>query len=420
MKSLLSSLVVALVAFQPATAGDIWAGFRGPTGQGRTDEKDLPLTWGADENIRWKAPLPGADGKNTLDRNQSSPIVWKDRVFVDMVYWPAGVKQTEYPEHRVACYVAAEGKQLWDIPVRPGPWKLTDLRGGYSAPTPCTDGERVYALFGSSVLAAVDFAGHIVWRKEITPYAWDVAIGTSPVLYKDTVLVLADGTKPAESRLIAFDAKTGDLRWEEARPKASFSHTTPLVIEVNRRPQLVVASSNALQGLDPDSGKVIWWAKAKGDVPTPAFDGHLVYSEDGRGGPGLAVDPSGTGDVSATHVRWRTKPIQEGFSSPTIAGEFVYRIHSPGILKCIRLENGEVVYSERLPTGVDPAASPVLTPENNLVFTSGGKSVVVPAGPKFEIAAVSDLKDGSSASPAVANGRLYIKGAKFLYCIGKK
>jgi outer membrane protein assembly factor BamB len=420
MKLFFFAVAVALLVLPSAWAGDTWPGFRGPTGQGRTDERDLPLTWGLEENIRWKVPLPGTDGKCQLDRNQSSPIVWKDRVFVLMVYWPAGVKQTEYPEHHFASYAAADGKQLWDIPVPPGPWKLTDLRGGYSAPTPATDGERVYALFGSSVLVAVDFGGHIVWRKEITPFAWDVAIGTSPVLYKDTVLVLADGTKLAESRLIAFDAKTGEVRWEQPRPTASFSHTTPLAIEVNKRPQLVVASSNALQGLDPESGKVIWWAKAKGDVPTPAFDGRVVYSEDGRGGPGLAVDPTGTGDVTATHVKWRTKPIQEGFSSPTIASEFVYRVHSPGILKCIRLADGQVVYSERLPNGVDPAASPVLTPENNLLFASGGKTVVIPAGPKFEIVAASDLKDGSSASPAVANGRVYVKGAKFLYCIGKK
>jgi outer membrane protein assembly factor BamB len=359
-------------------------------------------------------------GQHRLDRNQSSPIVWKDRVFVTAAFWPKGVEQTEYPEHRVACYSAADGKPLWDVAVKPGPWRLKDLRAGYAAPTPATDGERVYALFGSSVLAALDIDGKPVWRKEISPHHWDVGVGTSPVLFEETVLVLADGTKPEQSRLIAFDKKTGDVKWEKPRPKMNFSHSTPLLIEVNSVRQLIIAASSELQGVDPRNGQVLWWAKTKGDVPTPVFGGGLVYSEDGRGGPAVAVEPTGTGDVTATLVKWKTKPIPEGYSSPTIAGEYVYRIHSPGILKCLRLSDGEVVYSERLPSGIELAASPILTPEKNLLFASGGKSIVVPAGPTFEIAATSELNDASPASPAAAGGRIYIKGAKYLYCIGSK
>lgn len=197
-------------------AGDTWPGWRGPTGLGTTDEKNLPLTWGGpkDENVVWKAPLPGTAAKGGVkrDHNQSSPIVWKDRVFVTAAYWPDGVAQTEFPEHHVACYSTDDGKQLWDVTVPPGPWQLKDLRGGYAAPTPCTDGKRVYALFGSSELAALDFDGKLLWRKEITPHAWDVCIGTSPVIVGDVVVVLADGTRPADSRLIAFDPATGDIR----------------------------------------------------------------------------------------------------------------------------------------------------------------------------------------------------------------
>jgi outer membrane protein assembly factor BamB/photosystem II stability/assembly factor-like uncharacterized protein len=416
------ALGITLLTALPAGAGDTWPGWRGPTGQGRSDERGLPLTWGGKEgaNILWKVPLPGADGPNHLDLNQSSPIVWKDRIFVVMAYWPRGVTPTaEYPEHHVACYAVADGRRLWDVVVPPGPWRLQDLRGGYAAPTPVTDGERVYTLFGSSVLAALDYGGRLVWRKEITPYAWDVAVGTSPVLYRDTVLVLADGTKPSQSRLIAFDTRTGDVRWEQPRPGANFNHTTPLRIDVQGGPQLVVASSSALQGLDPGNGRVLWWAAAKGDVPTPAFGGGLVYSEDGRGGPGLAVDPTGTGDVTATHVKWTTRPIPEGYSSPTIVGDYVYRMHQPGVLKCLRLATGKVVYTERLPTGVEVSASPIVTPDNLLYFAGAGKSIVVPAGPEFKIVATSDLQDGCPASPAVAGSRLFLKGARYLYCVSR-
>src|SRR5262249_46262456 len=154
-------------------------------------------------------------------QNQSSPIVWKDRVFVTVSYWPEGVSEKEYPEHHVLCFDADKGKPLWDRKVEPGPWKLTDIRGGYTAPTPACDGERVYVLFGSAVVAALDMDGKPVWRKEITPHFFDVAIGTSPILHRDTVLVVCDQLKEKKaSCLKAFDAKTGSLRWEKARPAA--------------------------------------------------------------------------------------------------------------------------------------------------------------------------------------------------------
>jgi outer membrane protein assembly factor BamB len=420
MKTFFGLIAFAMSA-SAALAGDTWPGWRGPTGLGLSDERDLPLTWGGstNENIIWKSPLPGLGPKAKSDLNQSSPIVWKDRVFIIAAYWPDGVAPTEYPEHHVACYSAADGKVLWDVKAPPGPWLLKDLRGGYAAPTPCTDGERVYALFGSSELVALDFDGKLLWRTPIYPYAWDVAIGTSPVLTRDAVLVLADGTKPAISRLIAFDKVTGNVKWERKRPEANFNHTTPVPIEVDGKQQLVIASSSALQGVDPVNGEVIWWATNKGDVPTPAYGGGLVYSEGGRGGPGIAVDPTGIGDVTATKVKWTTRPIPEGYSSPTIAGGFVYRAHSPGVLTCFALANGKQVFAERLPNGFNTSASPVLTADNRLYFANGGKSIVLPVGSKYEPIATNDLGDSGAASPAIAHGRMYIKGSKYLYCVGK-
>ena len=418
----LSLAIAALCLLNGAVRAEDWPGWRGPTGMGMTSAADLPLTWGGPDatNILWSAPLPGTDGKAKLDHNQSSPIVFKDRVCLMMVYWPEGVAQTEFPEHHVACFRTEDGKPLWDVQVPPGPWLLKDLRGGYSAPTPCTDGERIYVLFGSSELVALDLDGKLLWRKEITPYAWDVAIGTSPVLYQDTVLVLADGTMPKHSRLIAFDKKSGDIKWEQPRPTASFNHSTPVLVEVQGQPQLLVSASNAVQGLNPTDGKLIWWASNPGDVPTPVFSKGLVYCEGGRGGPGIAVDPTGEGDVTKTLVKWKTTPIPEGYSSPLIVGDYVYRVNNPGILQCRKLDNGESVYKERLPGGVDYATSPFVTPEGRIYFACGGKSIVITSGPTFELLATNDLGDSSPASPAVSGGRIYIKGGRKLYCIGKK
>jgi outer membrane protein assembly factor BamB len=418
---LATAFAVTLTGASPSRAED-WPCFRGPTGMGISTTKELPLTWGGKdrENVLWSSPLPGAGGKAKMDHNQSSPIVWKDRIFLIMVYWPAGVAQTEFPEHHVACYRSTDGKQLWDTKVPPGPWLLKDLRGGYSAPTPATDGERVYALFGSSVLAALDFEGKLLWRKDVTPYAWDVAIGTSPVLHEDKVLVLADGNVAKSSRLVAFDKKTGDIKWEQKRPTSSWSHSTPVLVEIKGKPQLLVSSSNALQGLDPADGKVIWWASSRGDVATPVLGGGLVYSIDGRGGPGIAVDPTGSGDVTKTLVKWRTPPVPEGYSSAIISGDHIYRVHNPGVLKCYKLADGSQVYSERLPNGVDAAASPFLTPEGRLYFAGAGKTAVIASGAKYEVLATNDLGDPSRASAAVAGGRVYLKGMKELYCVGKK
>lgn len=416
------SFILVFACQNFAHAGD-WPCWRGPTGQGTSDEKDLPLTWGGknNESVLWKVALPGTDGKSKLDHNQSSPIVWRDRVFVIMVYWPADKTQKDMPEHRVACYQTSDGKKLWETAVEPGPWLLTDIRGGYSAPTPSTDGERVYVLFGSSILAALDFDGKVLWRKEVAPFAWDVAIGTSPFLYQDAVMVLADGTKGPLSRLIAFDKKTGDIKWEQKRPTASFSHSTPILIDVKGKPQMIVSASNAIQGLDPANGKVIWWAANPGDVTTPVYSNGVVYCDSARGGPGMAVDPTGEGDVTKTHVKWQTPKIPEGFySSPVVVGDCLYRTHAPGLIRCTKLAGGEQVYDERLPPGVPSHVSPIATADGRIYLASAGKSVVIASGPKFEVLATNDLGDPSPASAAVSGGKLYIKGAKSLYCIGKK
>src|SRR5262249_2264571 len=153
----------------PLAAAADWPGWRGPNGMGQTAEKNLPLKWGGKDNanVLWKTALPGIDEKAAQDQNQSSPIVLGDRVFLTASYWPgAKAEPKAHPEHHVACYSLTDGKKLWDVTIEPGPWLFSDLRGGYTAPTPAADADRVYAVFGSSVLAALDHSGKPVWRKE--------------------------------------------------------------------------------------------------------------------------------------------------------------------------------------------------------------------------------------------------------------
>jgi outer membrane protein assembly factor BamB len=397
-----------------------WAGWRGPTGMGISDEKDLPLTWGGKdgENLLWKQPLPGGDGKAKPDNNQSSPIVQGGRVFVTVSYWPAGVDQKEYSEHHVACFKGDDGTPLWDVKIDPGPWKLSDLRGGYTAPTPAADAERVYVLFGSSVLAALDHDGKPVWRKEITPYDFDVAIGCSPVLYRDVVLVQCD-QNGKHSRLLAFDCKTGDLKWEKKRPEFGFTHSTPTLADIKGKTELLVAASGAVQGLDPSDGAVLWSCQAAGDTVSPLCAGGVVYIDSGRGSPAVAVDPAGEGDVTKTNVKWRVDNVPEAFGSPVAVDGLLYRLFNSGYVSCRKLDGGDELFRQHLP-GVSGPSSPFATADGRVYFASAGKSFVMRAGPKPEILATNDLGDACPASPAVADGRIYLKGRHSLYCIGKK
>ncbi len=415
-----------------ASGGENWPQFRGPTGLGRTAEKNLPLRWGGpdNKNVVWKSPLCGS--------GHASPIVWGDAIFVCTVQWPGSGEPQEsvMPDHHVTCYRVADGKRLWNTIVPPGPWLRNDFRsgagGGYAGPTPVTDGKLVYCVFGSAVIAALDFQGKIVWRKEILPRSFDVTVGSSPILYQDTVILLCAMANASDSNVVAFDKLSGAVKWRRKFPDMAFGHSTPVIISLKEKPQMLVLASgmgetgNALRSLDPSSGKLLWWCRGAGDASSPAFGSGIVYFDSGRGGKGVAVDPSGAGNVSKTHTRWTGPDIPEAISSPVIVGPHVYRLHKPDVLECWEASTGKKMYAQRLPHISTTWASPIVDGNGRLYFASAGKSYVIQSGPAGisngdgRILAVNDLGDGNHPSPAVAQGRLFLVGLKNLYCIGNK
>lgn len=404
-------------------SADDWPQFRGPTGLGYTAEKNLPLKWDKD-GVAWKSPLVGS--------GHASPIVWGDRVFISTVRWPGDGKMEPavMPEHHVLCYKASDGKLLWDTQIDPGPWLRKDFRsgagGGYAAPTPTTDGKHVFVVFGSAVMAALEFDGKIAWRHDIKPFTFDVTIGSSPILHGDTILMLCAMAKKDDSRLAAFNKSDGKLKWETKLPQVGFGHSTPVVVDVKGKPQVIVLASgmgltaDALQSFDPSTGKRIWWCKAAGDGITPAFGSGIIYSDSGRGSIGTAVDPTGEGDVSATHIKWTTAAVSESFASPIIVGEHVFRLHGPGVLKIWKAADGAETDKQRLDGIGSTWASPIADADGRIYFANGGKSYVVQAGPQLKVLAVNDLGEPHHASPAVSKGRIYISGSKNLYCIGSR
>ena len=424
--SLARATAALVIVFAHSSTGNAenWPTFRGPTGLSYTKDTNLPVTWGGpnNKNVLWKAPLIG--------QGHASPIVWANSVFVCTAHWPATVRERQkvIPEQHVACYRGSDGKMLWDTLIPPGPWLRTDFRsgpgGGYAAATPATDGKLVFCAFASSVIAALDFQGKIVWHKEIVPYTFDVTLGSSPILYQDTVILFCAMSKSSDSQVIAFDKTNGHVKWQQKLPDTGFGHSTPLLIDVNGKTQMLVLASgmsvtgNALQSLNPATGERLWWCRGAGDTASPAYGAGIVYFDSGRGSPGVAVDPTGSGDVSKTHVKWTIPQVPEGLGSPTIIGNYVYRLHGSGILKCWEATTGKQVYAERLAGISTTWASPIADAHGRLFFANAGKSYVIQSGPEFRVLAVNDLDDGNHPSPAVAGGNLFLVGMKNLYCIG--
>jgi outer membrane protein assembly factor BamB len=420
-----------LLAAQTASRAGDWPGWRGPTGLGHTDEKDLPLTWDGKtgKNILWKAALYGDQRANSEASSPgwSCPIVWRDRVFITTAEWPAELlkeprkgetARKDIARHHVLCYQASDGKLLWDTLVPPGKCLVEAYYHGYATPTPVTDGEHVFALFGSAVIAALDFDGKIVWREEL-PRQRDADYGvcSSLVLHEDSVILVGI----AEAGLRALHKKTGKVKWEKKhREKTRFS--TPILVRIDGRIQMIQAASGWVQGIDPATGDLLWSCRAPANKGTPVFGSGLVFVDPGEGGKatGTAIDPTGKGDVSNTHVKWQVKGVPDAAGvSPIIVGDYVYRAGNPGLLKCWKLADGALVYEERL-ARVSPCSSPIATPDGRIYLASSGRSYVVKAGPKFEVLATNELNDGPEyITPAVSGGRIFIKGKAYLWCIGK-
>ncbi len=419
----LGSLVLCAVV-EGSRAGD-WPGWRGPTGLGYTDEKDLPLTWDgkSGENILWKTLLHGG-GKNNPEFSSpgwSSPIVWGDRIVLTTSTWPAGMPEKErrasIAEQHVLCFQTSDGKQLWDTVIPDGKCVVNNFYHGYTVPTPVTDGTHIFALFGSAVMVALDFNGKIVWREEL-PRKKDVDGGvcSSPILYEDTVIIPGID----DTGLRALDKKTGKVKWEQTKAKIRNAMATPAILRIQDRPQLI-HNAGGIQGIDPATGEVLWFCRTESSQSSPVYGGGLLYVDAGRGGrTGTAVDPTGKGDVTKTHFKWQIKVNGAAGTSAIIVGDYLYRISEPGLIRCWKAATGELVYEERTPK-ITPSASPIACADGRIYFASSGRTYVIKAGPTFEQLAVNDLNDNPDyATPAVSRGRIYIKGKSYLWCIGTK
>ncbi|NLF32392.1 MAG: PQQ-binding-like beta-propeller repeat protein [Planctomycetes bacterium] len=395
-------VLVLLSASATAVASEArWPGWRGD-GTGVSRETGLPIRWDEQTNIAWKTPLPG--------EGNSSPIVWGDRVFVT-------ASTDKGASRHVICIDAASGTILWDTPVPRSRTTKTYPKSGFALSTPATDGQRVYAFFDSPGLVAVDMDGKPVWVEDLGEFTQIYNMAASPVLCDGSVILVCD--HDGQSFLEARDAATGRQRWRTDRDVKSNS-TSPTVIEVAGSKQIVVPGPT-VTAYDPADGQAIWWCEGMMEyvTPTAVFDGRLVYVTSGRNGPAMAIDPTGRGDVTRTHV-----VMSVATGGPYVPSPVVYPVlalpNDNGNLRMI--DAGGRVAVEFRAYGKF-SASPVAGEGRLYWINEAGDTYVLDVTqvasdePRIVQVAVNPLGEKVLASPAVAAGRIYIRTERHLYSI---
>ena len=412
-------LGLAALASAARGAGSDWTQFRGPDGLGASADKGLPTTWGPQENVVWKAELPGAGA--------STPIILGERIYLTCYSGHAvpGEPQGDMDQlkRHLVCLRRSDGKILWTKGVAsklPDQPKIRESHG-YASSSVATDGERLYVFFGKSGVFAFDLDGKQLWQADVGSRLNGWGSAASPIVFRD--LVIINASVESES-LVALDKATGKEKWRAPGIKESWN--TPILVAVGGKTELAVAIFGKVLGFDPASGEQLWSSATDiGWYMVPSLVAHegVVYCIGGRGtGGALAVRAGGRGDVTASHRLWTLKK-GSNVSSPILHGGHVYWAHeNEGILFCVEAKTGQVVYEERLPRAGQFYPSPVLADGKLFYTTRDGRTYVVAAKPKFELLGTNELgRVGAfNASPAVAGGRLFLRADKTLFCIGAK
>lgn len=411
-------LLLTLALASSTLLAENWPFWRGPSRQGISTETGLPLHWSADSNVVWKAEVPG--------EAWSSPIVFGDQVFV-----------TTTTESGVNCHVLAfdrrTGKPQWNKKVFEQTPLRKEQRNSYATPTPATDGERVYAVFGDgSVVAVSAKSGDILWEHREVKFYSQHGLGASPILHGDLLIMPFDGSSTGENKrvgwqlpwdqsfILAFNKKSGDVAWKAMRGQSRISHVTPNIMSHEGREILISGAGDVVQGFNLKNGERLWsvYSQGEGVVPSIVIGDGLIYSVSGFEKPTIrAVRPPAAGSSEATIV-WEQKRSVPMIPSLLFHEKHLYGITEGGVAVCLSAESGEIIWQERV--GGNHSASPVIA-ENRIYFLNEeGDTTVIEAAPTFKVLAKNTLKEKTQASMAVSQKQLFIRTAKHLYCLGTK
>ena len=404
-----AAAIVALAAAS-AYAAD-WPQFRGPTGQGHAPDEAVPLEWSETENVTWKTPVPGL--------GWSSPVVADGRLWLTT----ALIDPAAGSSLRLLAFDVETGSPALDVEVFDSSEVYAlNPKNSLASPTPVLDpdGERVYVHFGATGTAAVSTAGEILWRTRF-PYISQHGNGGSPILHDGKLIVSIDGYDTAY--LVAVDGRTGEERWRSVRPDpVSQAYSTPIVVRVGDRDQIVNVSAFRTSGHDPASGGEIWrvgYPQGFSNVPRPVAGHGLVYLSTGFQTPTLlAVRADGAGDVTRSHVAWRLRRGAPLTPSPILVGDELYIVNDFGIATCVDALTGDVHWQERL--GGNHSASPVFAGGRIYFQNERGVTTVLAPGTEFNVLARNRLDGSTLASMAVSDGALFFRTDNHLYRIEER
>ena len=393
-----------ILIFSDAALAENWPGWRGPRGDGTSMEKNVPIRWSGTQNILWKVPIPG--------KGHASPIVWGRHIFV-----ATAIKEKK--QRILLCLDRKDGKILWQRVVLEAPLERTNSLNSYASSTPATDGQRVYISFldrDKMFIAAYDFDGNRLWEVRPDVFASMHGYCSSPVLWKDKVIVNGDHDGP--SYIVALSRATGQTIWKTPRPNRTRSYCTPIIRQIDGRNQMVLSGTMCLASYDPDTGKQHWLI----DGPTEQFVASIVYNGEllfmTCGFPDRfiqAIRPDGRGNVTDTHVLWQKDRDCSYVPSPIALGPYFLVVADNGVATCFEAKSGKRCWRERL----GPHYSASLVSANGLVYFLSDKGVmtVVKPGAELEIVARNELGENTYASPAISDSQIFLRGAKHLYCI---
>ena len=415
--------VTALCGADASKPASSWTQWRGPSGQGYTNDSRAPLTWSEKENVLWKTKLPG--------QGNSTPIIDGERIFLTAAS-EAGA------ERYVLCLRAGDGKLLWKRTAASDvPRERTHEWNGFATPSCATDGKHVYAFFGTPGLFCYDREGKQVWKHPFGTFVSKAGWGTaaSPFLVDGLVIQNCDndgGPGAAPAALVALDARTGKPRWSTPRDQGRGFSTPRLIKVAGGRVDLVLNGPLGVWGYDPRTGKERWRCRRSdpNDLmrfgePMPVDDGKRLFVLSGRSGPFQVVEMPGEGDVTGTHVLHQgVRRKHRDVASPILWQGRVYAVDREAVLTCFDLQSGKELYSGLIGNRRNRSlGSPIALRGKLLWLLDDGTTVVVTPGPKLAIAGRNKLEGGSldfGASPAVADGKLYLRSQSYLYCIGEK
>ena len=432
----LVALVAAFLA-QPAISAENWPQWRGPGGQGISSETKLPTSWTPEKNLAWKVEVPG--------RGHSAPVVWNNRVFITTAIEGEAVPGAKAVEHtdsgkpflhpdsvgadrkhtyKVMAFDGSSGKLVWEQTAWQGvPFDNRHRKGSFASPSVATDGKLVFAYFGSEGVYAYDVAGKPIWKTAVGKVkTLGLGAASSPVIYRDLVILQCDDDEGKDSAIVALDARSGKERWRTKRP-VQVSWSTPVLVSTPARTELIANGTEWVIAYDPATGTELWRTKGveSNAIHTPVVgDGVVIVTAGFPAKKTIAIKPGGSGDVTGTpQILWTYEKGTAYVVSPILYDGLVYLVNDRGVMTALDARTGEVKYEGgRVPVPASFTGSPVAADGRILMTSEDGDTFVIKAGPKHEVIATNSVGEPVYTTPAISNGRIYIRGEKHLFAIG--